>query len=135
MKPVDGIDFWPDCSHLSWILGPKPKKMLGRPRKKRVRATHEPKSTTRISRAGVSMTCHNCGQTGHNKKGCTNEPIPSVPKEKSKGGRPRKIQNNENVVNVDDVPRFVNNSVNEFEMGASNIRGRFSDGRVFLWAR
>lgn len=133
MKPVDGIDFWPDCSHLSRILGPLPKKMPGRPRKKRVRASHEPRSTTKISRAGVAMTCHNCGQTGHNKKGCTNQAIPVVAKEKSKGGRPRKKQSTQNdVVGVDDVPVFVNNAINEFEMGASNMRGRFNDGRVFF---
>ncbi|GKA51547.1 pentatricopeptide repeat-containing protein, partial [Tanacetum coccineum] len=27
LKPIDGINFWPDCSHLSRILGPKPRKM------------------------------------------------------------------------------------------------------------
>ncbi|GJX10345.1 retrovirus-related pol polyprotein from transposon TNT 1-94 [Tanacetum coccineum] len=30
LKPIDGINFWPDCSHLSRILGPKPRKMPGR---------------------------------------------------------------------------------------------------------
>lgn len=133
MKPVEGIDFWPDCSHLSRILGPLPKKMPGRPRKKRIRATHEHKSTTRISRAGAIMTCQNCGQTGHNKKGCRNEPIPSVPKEKSKGGRPRKKQNTQtDVVNDVDEPRFVNNAVSEYEMGASNMRVTLNDGRMFF---
>nr|GEY22749.1 hypothetical protein [Tanacetum cinerariifolium] len=33
---------------------PKPKKMLGRPRKKRSRAAHEGASSTRISKVGVS---------------------------------------------------------------------------------
>ncbi|GKE08481.1 pentatricopeptide repeat-containing protein [Tanacetum coccineum] len=32
-KPVEGITFWPDCSNLSRILGPIPKKMPGRPKK------------------------------------------------------------------------------------------------------
>nr|GEU36818.1 putative reverse transcriptase domain-containing protein [Tanacetum cinerariifolium] len=49
-----------DCSHMSRVLGPIPKKMLGRPRKKRIMAPHENKSTYKISRAGVEMTCHNC---------------------------------------------------------------------------
>ncbi|GKB73322.1 hypothetical protein Tco_0934734 [Tanacetum coccineum] len=29
LKPVEGITFWPDCSRLSRILGPLPKKMSG----------------------------------------------------------------------------------------------------------
>nr|GEY76514.1 pentatricopeptide repeat-containing protein [Tanacetum cinerariifolium] len=50
MKPVEGITFWADCTHLSRILGPLPKKMPGRP-KKRIRASHESLSTTKISRS------------------------------------------------------------------------------------
>ncbi|GKA62370.1 pentatricopeptide repeat-containing protein [Tanacetum coccineum] len=50
MKLVDGINFWPIRSHLSRILGHKSKKMPSRPNKKRVMASHEPKSTARISR-------------------------------------------------------------------------------------
>nr|GEW64349.1 hypothetical protein [Tanacetum cinerariifolium] len=53
MKLVDGINFWPDCSHLSRILGPKPMRMPSRPRKKRFKASHETKSNTKISRAGT----------------------------------------------------------------------------------
>ncbi|GKC46291.1 hypothetical protein Tco_1064013 [Tanacetum coccineum] len=59
IKLVEGISFWPDCSDLSKILGPKPKKMPGRPRKKRIRAPHESKSTTRISKTGVPMSFQN----------------------------------------------------------------------------
>ena len=62
MKRVDGIDFWPDCSHLSRILGPLPKKMPGRPRKKRIRVSPENNSNSKVSRAGVEMTCPNCGE-------------------------------------------------------------------------
>nr|GEW65080.1 hypothetical protein [Tanacetum cinerariifolium] len=84
MKPVDGINFFPDCSHLSRILGPKPRKMPRRPGKKRFRASHVTKSNTRISRVGVIIRCHNYWEIRHNKKGCKKEPIPSVPKEKRK---------------------------------------------------
>lgn len=70
MKPVEGIDFWPDTTHHSRILGPIAKRMPGRPKKKRVRAPHEPKvGSHTISRAGAIMTCKNCGETGHNKNG------------------------------------------------------------------
>ncbi|GKB16383.1 hypothetical protein Tco_0850306 [Tanacetum coccineum] len=131
MKPVDGIKFWPDCSNLSRILGPKPRKMPGRPRKKRFRAAHETKSNTRIPRAGFLIRCHNCWEIGHNKKGCKKEPIPVILKEKKKAGRPKKIQNTKSVDDDNDVPLFVNNDINEFEMGASNSKVVFNDGRVF----
>ncbi|GKD82760.1 pentatricopeptide repeat-containing protein [Tanacetum coccineum] len=89
MKPVEGITFWPYCSRLSRILGPLPKRRSGRPKKKRIRASHESQSTTKISRSGLEMTCHNCWQKGHNKKGCKNDPIPKTPKVKGKmkGGK------------------------------------------------
>nr|GEW12010.1 putative reverse transcriptase domain-containing protein [Tanacetum cinerariifolium] len=38
VKPVPGMNFWPDQSMYSTILPPKPRKMPGRPRKKRIRA-------------------------------------------------------------------------------------------------
>ena len=133
IKPVDGIHFWPDCSNLSRILGPIPKKMPGRPKKKRVRASHEPKSRNKVSRAGIPMTCHNCGESGHNKKGCCNQPVPKPPKAKRKVGRPRKvIPTEEPLVDASDIPPFVNTSIDEFEMGETNRNTvfRFSDGRV-----
>ncbi|GJT56310.1 pentatricopeptide repeat-containing protein [Tanacetum coccineum] len=44
---VGEMTFWPDCSAMSRGLPPKPKKIPGRPRKKRIRAAHKNKSTTR----------------------------------------------------------------------------------------
>ncbi|GJX20481.1 hypothetical protein Tco_0223158 [Tanacetum coccineum] len=77
--------------------------MPGRPTKKRFKASHETKSNTRTSRAGIIIRCHNCWEIGHNKKGYSDN----------------------------DIPPFVNNDINEFEMGASNSRVVFNDGRVF----
>nr|GEU37763.1 zf-CCHC domain-containing protein/UBN2 domain-containing protein [Tanacetum cinerariifolium] len=74
--------------------GPKTKKMLGRSRKKKVRASPEPKSKTRISR-------HTKKDTKHKKMDKDN-----------------------------DVPAFVNTDINEFEMGASNSRVMFNDGKT-----
>ncbi|GKB08348.1 hypothetical protein Tco_0836632, partial [Tanacetum coccineum] len=105
------------------ILGPKPRKIPRRPRKKRFRASHETKSNTRISRAGIIIRCHNCWEIRHNKKGCKKEPIPAVLKEKKKAGRPKKIPNIKSVDDDNDVPPFVNNDINEFEM-VFNV-GRF----------
>ena len=88
--------------------------MPGRPKKKRFRAAHEPKAgSDRISRAGAVMTCKNCGEAGHNKKGCKKSSIPSVTKEKGKPGRPKKKQNaQDELVDDHDIPRFVNNEIN-----------------------
>ncbi|GJV40933.1 hypothetical protein Tco_1419373 [Tanacetum coccineum] len=129
LKPVDGINFWPDFSNLSTVLYPKPKRMSGRPKKKRIRASHEPKfSTTKISRSGAIMTCHNYCERGHNKTTCKKDPIPVVPKEKGKPGRPNKLQNMETVPEDNEIPTFVHNPKDE--MGASNSRGVFDDRRV-----
>ncbi|GKA69737.1 hypothetical protein Tco_0775801 [Tanacetum coccineum] len=86
------------------ILGPKPKKMPGRPRKKK--------------------------ETRHNKKGCKKDPIADVPKEKKKAGRQKKIPNTENLEKDNDVLAFVKTDINKFEMGNSNSRVVFNDGSV-----
>ncbi|GJR38301.1 hypothetical protein Tco_1213985 [Tanacetum coccineum] len=43
VKPVLGMNFWPDQSMYSTVLPPKPRKIPGRPRKKRIRAIGRPK--------------------------------------------------------------------------------------------
>ena len=90
MNPVGGMTFFPDTSEMSKILPQKPKSMPGRPRKKRIRATHENKTTNRVSRVGVTMPCSNCQQKGHNKKACKNPTVLAPPKPLAKKGRPRK---------------------------------------------
>lgn len=90
LHPVGGLSFWPDTSDMSRILPPIPKSMPGRPRKKRIRAAHENKTTNRVSKAGVAMTCSNCQQKGHNKKACKNPTVIVPPKPPAKKGRPRK---------------------------------------------
>ncbi|GKE00246.1 hypothetical protein Tco_1388229 [Tanacetum coccineum] len=64
--------------------------MPGWPRKKRIRVTHENKNPNKVSKAGVTMTCINCHQKGHNEKGCKNATIVLPPKPPVKKGRPRK---------------------------------------------
>ncbi|GKA90554.1 hypothetical protein Tco_0812424 [Tanacetum coccineum] len=106
MKLVECITFWADCSNLSRILEPLPKKMIDKPKKKRIRVSHESNSTTKISKAEFPMTCHNYGQAGHNKKGCKNDPILKPLKVKRKAGRPKKRMpsENTNVVGDEDLP-------------------------------
>ncbi|GJY51248.1 REF/SRPP-like protein [Tanacetum coccineum] len=81
--------------------------MIDKPKKKRIRVSHESNSTTKISKAEFPMTCHNYGQAGHNKKGCKNDPILKPPKVKRKAGRPKKRMpsENTNVVGDEDLPR------------------------------
>ena len=90
LNPVGGTDFWPDQSQYSTVLPPKLKKMPGRPRKKRIRAKGEGGSGTRVSKVGTIITCGNCLQQGHNKKGCKFPTAPKPPKVIKKAGRPRK---------------------------------------------
>ncbi|GKD79971.1 pentatricopeptide repeat-containing protein [Tanacetum coccineum] len=92
LTPVGGMDFWPDCSEMSRVLPPKLRKMPGRSRKKRIRVAHESKNTNRVSRSGITMTCQNCFQKGHNKNGCKNPTVVLPPKPPIKKGRPRKAQ-------------------------------------------
>ncbi|GJZ12676.1 hypothetical protein Tco_0547906 [Tanacetum coccineum] len=98
-------------------------------KKKRIRASHEPKfSTTKISRAGAIMTCHNCWEKGHNKSTCKKDLIPVVSKEKGNPGRPKKQQNMETVPEDNEIPTFVHNPKDE--IGSSNSIGVFYDRRV-----
>ena len=90
LHPVGGTDFWPDQSQFSTVLPPILKKMPGRPRKKRIRAKGEGGSGTRVSKVGTIITCGNCLQQGHNKKGCKFPTAPKPPKVIKKAGRPRK---------------------------------------------
>ncbi|GJT75498.1 integrase, catalytic region, zinc finger, CCHC-type containing protein [Tanacetum coccineum] len=83
-------------------------KITGRPKKKRIRASRESNSSTKISRVEIPTTCYNCGQPRHNKKGCKNETIPKPPKFKEKADRLKKIVANENsnVIDDEDLPSF-----------------------------
>ncbi|GJS02840.1 hypothetical protein Tco_0319348, partial [Tanacetum coccineum] len=97
MKPMDGVTFSPDCSHMSRVLGPIPKKMPRWPRKKRIRAPHENKSTYKISRAGRAR-----------KK----VPIDTT-----------------NLVDEDDIPRFLNTEIDEYDRATLSNNVVFDNGR------
>ncbi|GKE18204.1 multidrug resistance-associated protein 5 [Tanacetum coccineum] len=90
LSPVGGIDFWHDQSQFSKVLPPKLRVMIGRPRKKRIRASHEDGSGTRVSKVGGQVTCQNYFQVVHNKKGCKAPPVQKPVMEKKKARRPRK---------------------------------------------
>nr|GEW90665.1 splicing factor [Tanacetum cinerariifolium] len=66
-------------------LPPVLRKMPGRPRKLRIK--HVTDRVNVITRSGRMMTCHNCWEKGHNKKGCNKEKQPKPDVEKRAPGR------------------------------------------------
>ncbi|KAG5587961.1 hypothetical protein H5410_048395 [Solanum commersonii] len=63
------MKMWPETTNPS-IEPPKPRKMPGRPGKKRRKSKDEPKKWGELSRKGVKMTCSICKKIGHNKAMC-----------------------------------------------------------------
>ncbi|KAI8571636.1 hypothetical protein RHMOL_Rhmol01G0135200 [Rhododendron molle] len=74
MGPINGRELWPSTGN-PVLLPPDVKKRAGRPKKVRRREPDEdvPTSSTKLSKKGMKMTCTQCGQTGHNKRGCKKE--------------------------------------------------------------
>nr|ANJ02794.1 transposase [Solanum demissum] len=69
IQPIPNMRMWPETTNPS-IEPPKPRKMPGRPGKKRRKSKDEPKKWGKLSRKGVKMTCTICKKTGHNKAVC-----------------------------------------------------------------
>ncbi|CAH9142846.1 unnamed protein product [Cuscuta epithymum] len=59
------------------IRAPLPKKMSGRPKKKRIREETEVPSGTQLSRKGRIMCCSVCKQEGHNRSSCPSNTQPA----------------------------------------------------------
>ncbi|XP_057776145.1 uncharacterized protein LOC130994951 [Salvia miltiorrhiza] len=92
LEPINGEKMWPKGVGYP-VKPPLVRTMPGRPKKKRKRGQDEPdpKNPTRLRKiGGVRMTCQRCLQPGHNTRGCKNEEVKKVEKEKGKRGRPRK---------------------------------------------
>ncbi|GKB14691.1 multidrug resistance-associated protein 5, partial [Tanacetum coccineum] len=105
VKRVPGMNFWPSQSMYSTVLLPKPRKMPGRPKKKRIRAIGEGGSSTRVSKVGSQGSCSDCKQHGHKKSSCKEPVVEQTPKPKGVVGRPRKKQPVDNFKDVDVVRR------------------------------
>ncbi|XP_019157212.1 PREDICTED: uncharacterized protein LOC109153808 [Ipomoea nil] len=85
LQPMNGELFWPK-TQFEEILAPIPKKMAGRPKRKRNREANEvptrqkPSTTTttmgsvktRVSKRGKQMHCSLCKNPGHYKRTCPN---------------------------------------------------------------
>uniref|UniRef100_A0A2N9J841 CCHC-type domain-containing protein n=1 Tax=Fagus sylvatica TaxID=28930 RepID=A0A2N9J841_FAGSY len=71
--PINGPDLWPQ-SNRDTILPPPYRKQPGRPKKRRRREHDEPRNTYRVPRIHAPGKCRKCGQVGHNKRSCKNDP-------------------------------------------------------------
>ncbi|OMO94152.1 Zinc finger, CCHC-type [Corchorus capsularis] len=78
LEPLKGLEDWPtiDGEH-EQVHPPAYRRKPGRPKLARRKGAHENESNnkpkpapTKMSRKGTVMTCQNCHQTGHNKRGC-----------------------------------------------------------------
>nr|GEV54183.1 peroxidase 20 [Tanacetum cinerariifolium] len=105
-------------SMYSIVLPPKPRKISGRPIKKRIRYIGEGGSSTRISKVGSQASCSNCKKTVHNKASCKEPILEQTPKPKGVPGRLRKNQSNVNLEDYDVVLK-----VSLRDEGASRSRG------------
>ncbi|GKB13270.1 hypothetical protein Tco_0847193 [Tanacetum coccineum] len=92
-------------SMYSTILPPKPKKMPGRPRKKRIRSMGEGGSSTRVSKVGGQANCSNYKKPRHNKASCTTLVVEQTPKPKRVVSLPRNKQSMDDLEDVDVVQR------------------------------
>ncbi|CAH9129084.1 unnamed protein product [Cuscuta epithymum] len=72
LEPINGEMAWPRVEGEK-IHPPAPKKMIGRPKKKRTREESEPPAG-KLSRKGRVMTCSHCKQKGHQKHVCPTAP-------------------------------------------------------------
>ncbi|GKC21019.1 multidrug resistance-associated protein 5, partial [Tanacetum coccineum] len=85
------------------VLPQKPRKMPGRPRKKRIRAIGEGGSSTRVSKVSSHGSCLNCKKPRHNKSSCKEPVVEQTPKPKGVVSRPRKKQPMDDFKEVDVV--------------------------------
>ncbi|GJU23839.1 hypothetical protein Tco_1157181 [Tanacetum coccineum] len=67
--PVGGMNMWRKIKHVP-CKPPLERRMPGRPPVNRKKDKSEMKIQKHVARPPRSMTCKNCGETGHNKNGC-----------------------------------------------------------------
>ncbi|GKC70514.1 hypothetical protein Tco_1116397 [Tanacetum coccineum] len=110
----------------STVLPPKPRKIPGRHRKKRIRAIGEGDSSTRVSKLGLQASYSNYKKPGHNKASCIKPVVEQIPKPKGVIGRPR---NKQPVDALEDVDILHRGPVRDESVGRSIGGARGSRGR------
>ena len=77
LYPINGVDNWPKSSYGSLELAPpRSKRLCGRPKKLRreepqIRLHADGGESLRLT---FMMKCRHCGQEGHNRRTCNNDP-------------------------------------------------------------
>ena len=71
IQPTNGEEFWPNEAS-DKILPPKMLIQLGKPKEnKRKKAADEAQRIShKLKKSSATQKCTNCGQLGHNKRGC-----------------------------------------------------------------
>ena len=67
---MQGPNTWPTDNSCDKILPPIVRRAPSRPKIARRRAPHKPTNPYKIRRSGYIVKCGNCGDSGHNYKGC-----------------------------------------------------------------
>jgi hypothetical protein len=67
---MEGPQTWPADDECDPILSPNNRKAPGRPKVSRKKATDKPPNLYKLTRSGYVVKCANCGDLGHNYKGC-----------------------------------------------------------------
>ncbi|XP_060216806.1 uncharacterized protein LOC132644243 [Lycium barbarum] len=69
LQPVTNMEMWPVFNHPS-VAPPDIKIMPGKPQKARKEEAGEIPKSGKMPRTGMAMTCSNCHNRGHDKRGC-----------------------------------------------------------------
>ncbi|KAH6805572.1 hypothetical protein C2S51_030403 [Perilla frutescens var. frutescens] len=76
MRPIPGKKFMLSCGSIEQLEPPPMIQMSGRPRKKRIRGSHESlkgKTSEKLSRKEVKLRCTICRSADHNRAKCPNK--------------------------------------------------------------
>ncbi|KAL1566627.1 hypothetical protein AAHA92_02213 [Salvia divinorum] len=89
LYPINGMENWPRNSDVGFELDPpNTKTQCGRPRKIRREETQVRFHENRVEslQRGPIITCSRCGQSGHNKRTCQNDPRVSTSQRSAPSG-------------------------------------------------
>lgn len=77
LYPVNGMENWPRSTEVTFDMQPpRTKRQRGRPRKNRTEAptVRVHANGAEVLRRHIDIRCGRCGQTGHNRRTCQNDP-------------------------------------------------------------
>ncbi|XP_047964328.1 uncharacterized protein LOC125208875 [Salvia hispanica] len=88
LYPINGMENWPRSSEVGFeLVPPNTKRQRGRPRKVRReqnQVQYRENGVEELMRSTL-ITCSRCGQIGHNRRTCQNDPRPPTPTSQRSG--------------------------------------------------